>query len=303
MSLHTLNDFRAEDFCFPFSSPHLILSQSMAMIPLEDNFNDIIGKAQRGFKLSDDQLAQRAGVAVNELGRIEAGKAEVEIIRKVAPVLNLGSAALVESARKSWRPEPRQLPGLEQFNTVYHDMTVNNYLVWDAASKEAAVFDTGADSAPVLEFIKAQGLKIKLILLTHTHVDHVTDLPRLKAATGAPAYVSELERIDGAEPFSEGRTFKIGSLGIETRQTSGHSAGGITYVVSGLAKPVAVVGDSIFAGSMGGGAVSYTDALRNNRNKILSLPNDTVLCPGHGPLTTVAEEKLHNPFFPEFQTD
>ena len=98
-------------------------------------------------------------------------------------------------------------------------------------------------------------------------------------------------------------TFRAGALKIETRQTSGHSAGGITYVISGLPRPVAVVGDAIFAGSMGGGAVSYTDALRNNRNKIFTLPNEAVLCPGHGPLTTVGEEKLHNPFFPEFQTD
>jgi glyoxylase-like metal-dependent hydrolase (beta-lactamase superfamily II) len=54
---------------------------------------------------------------------------------------------------------------------------------------------------------------------------------------------------------------------------------------------------------MGGGAISYTDALRNNRSKILTLPGETVLCPGHGPLTSVAEEKQHNPFFPEFQSD
>ncbi|MEP6975044.1 MAG: MBL fold metallo-hydrolase, partial [Spartobacteria bacterium] len=57
------------------------------------------------------------------------------------------------------------------------------------------------------------------------------------------------------------------------------------------------VGDSLFAGSMGGGNVSYEDAIRNNLEKILTLPDDTVLCPGHGPLTTVAEEKAHNAFF------
>jgi hydroxyacylglutathione hydrolase len=280
-----------------------MVPQSMTKIPLEDNFNDIIGKAQRGFRLSDDELAERAEVALNELGRIESGKAELEIIRKVAPVLNLGPGALVESARKSWYPEAQEVPGLAQFNTPYHDMTVNSYLAWDARTKEAVVFDTGADCSPTLQFVETNHLAVKLILLTHTHVDHVADLVRLKAATGARVYVSELEAIAGAETFSEGRAFQAGRLEIETRQTSGHSAGGITYVLSGLAKPVAVVGDSLFAGSMGGGAVSYTDALRNNRSKILTLPNETVLCPGHGPLTTVGEEKRHNPFFPEFQTD
>jgi hydroxyacylglutathione hydrolase len=84
---------------------------------------------------------------------------------------------------------------------------------------------------------------------------------------------------------------------VETRLTCGHTSGGITYVVHGLEFPVAVVGDAMFAGSMGGGMVSYRDALRTNREQILTLPDDTILCCGHGPLTTVGEEKLHNPFF------
>jgi hydroxyacylglutathione hydrolase len=275
----------------------------MATIPLEDNFNDIIGKAQRGFKLSDEQLAERAGVPGQALNQIQSGTVEEEIIRKLAPVLNLGSTTLVQSARKSWYPGAQEVPGLAQFNTTYHDMTVNAYVVFDPKTKEAALFDTGADCSPALQFIKANDLKPKLILLTHTHPDHIADLPRLKAATGARAYVSQLETVEGAETFSEGRTFQVGRLEIETHQTSGHSAGGITFVISGLSKPVAVVGDAMFAGSMGGGGVSYTDALGNNRKKILSLADETVLCPGHGPLSTVGEEKLHNPFFPEFQRE
>ena len=74
------------------------------------------------------------------------------------------------------------------------------------------------------------------------------------------------------------------------KHTHGHSIGGLTYVIDGLEKPVAVVGD-IFAGSMGGGMVSYEDALNTNREKIMTLLEDTILCPGHGPLTTIAEEK------------
>jgi glyoxylase-like metal-dependent hydrolase (beta-lactamase superfamily II) len=68
--------------------------------------------------------------------------------------------------------------------------------------------------------------------------------------------------------------------------------------VRGLARPVAIVGDAIFAGSMGGGGISYADALRTNREEILSLSDDTIVCPGHGPMTTVGEEKRNNPFFP-----
>ena len=68
-------------------------------------------------------------------------------------------------------------------------------------------------------------------------------------------------------------------------------------MVNGLARPIAIVGDSLFAGSMGGGTVSYPDAVQNNLAKILTLPDDTIICPGHGPMTSVGEEKKHNPFF------
>jgi glyoxylase-like metal-dependent hydrolase (beta-lactamase superfamily II) len=75
----------------------------------------------------------------------------------------------------------------------------------------------------------------------------------------------------------------------------------MTFVVRGLDRPVAVAGDSLFAGSMGAGNVSYQDAVRNNLEKILTLPEKTIICPGHGPMTTVAEEKKHNAFFASFE--
>jgi 3-hydroxyisobutyrate dehydrogenase len=274
----------------------------MANIPLEDSFTDIVGKTQRGLKLSDDQLAAQTGITVEDLARVKGGEADETVLRKLAPALNLGADALVNSANKAWSPEPVEVDGLKQFNTVYEDMTVNFYLAWDAKSKQAAVFDTGADCSPALEFAIANGLSVKLILLTHTHVDHIVDLARLKTQTGAPAWVGQHENFADAQPFTEGKSFKVGALKIETRQTSGHAAGGITFVISGLSRPVAVVGDAIFAGSMGGGMISFAEALDNNRRKIFTLPDNTVLCPGHGPLTTVGEEKAHNPFYPEFQT-
>jgi glyoxylase-like metal-dependent hydrolase (beta-lactamase superfamily II) len=63
---------------------------------------------------------------------------------------------------------------------------------------------------------------------------------------------------------------------------------------------IAVVGDAIFAGSMGGGMISYKDALRTNRDKIMTLPEDVILCPGHGPISTIQQERENNPFFPEY---
>ncbi len=273
----------------------------MATIPLEDNFTDIVGKAQRGLKLSDDQLAAKADITVEELARVKGGDANKALLETLAWNLELGAAALVESSRKVWFPKPVEVDGLKQFNTVYEDMTVNYYLAWDAKSKQTVIFDTGADCSAALEFARTNGLKIKLILLTHTHIDHIVDLPRLKAETSAPVWVGKYENFADAQPFAEGRAFKVGALKIETRRTSGHAAGGITFVISGLSRPVAIVGDAIFAGSMGGGMISYSEALDNNRRKIFTLPENTVLCPGHGPLTSVGEEKAHNPFYPEFQ--
>jgi hydroxyacylglutathione hydrolase len=267
-------------------------------IPLEDNFNDIIGKAQRGLKLDSAHLATAAGISVAELEQVKAGQFNEAVVRKLAPVLKLGAATLVASGRKSWYPhDPGAIPGLACFNTPYEDMTVNSYLVWDAPTKRAVAFDTGADCDGMLDCIKSNQLKLELVLLTHIHGDHIFDLDRLTEATGATAFVSDREPIAGATPFPDGKPFNIGGLQIDTRRTSGHSRGGVTYVVTGLSRPLAVVGDAMFAGSMGGGMVSYEEALHTNLTNILTLPDDTVLCPGHGPLTTVGEEKQHNPFF------
>ena len=273
----------------------------MGSIPLEDNFTDIVGKAQRGLKLNDADLASRTGLAPDAVGRVKGGEVDEAVLRKLGKALELAPEALVQSAKKGWYPPALQVNGLAQFNTPFEDMTVNCYLAWDPKSKEAVAFDTGADSSPMLNLAKERGLQVKLILLTHTHPDHIADFARLKKETGAPAYVCTLEPVDGAEAFTAGKGFQVGALKIESRQTSGHSPGGITYVISGLERPVAVVGDALFAGSMGGGMVSWADALSNNRKQIFSLPDDTVICPGHGPLTTVREEKRHNPFYPEFK--
>ncbi|MEY2503940.1 MAG: hydroxyacylglutathione hydrolase, partial [Verrucomicrobiota bacterium] len=253
-------------------------------IPLEDNAGDIIGKAQRGLGVSDSQLAERAGLNAESARRLRDGNFDDDSLERAAPVLNLNAAALRKLASGKWEPETiGPMDGLAMFNTTYGDMTVNAYLVWDPATRAAIAFDTGADCSGMLQRGQRENLKIQLILLTHAHPDHVADLRRLRHETGAPVYISELEPEEGAEPIVEGKRFDVGSLKIEARLTSGHSPGGITYVINGLAKPVAVVGDSLFAGSMGGGNVSYEDALRNNREKILTLPDQTIVCPGHGP--------------------
>lgn len=267
-------------------------------IALEDNAGDVIGKAQRGLRISDSQLAERSGVDTEQIRAAREGTAPPEILMRIAPPLQLSGAALCKLAAGTW--EPVSIPafdGFAQFNTTYGDMTVNAYLAWDPASREAIVFDSGADAGGILRRISEEKLTVKLILLTHAHPDHVADLASLTKASGAPVYLSDRESETGAQPIADGRRFTVGNMQIESRLTSGHSPGGMTYVVSGLSRRIAVVGDSLFAGSMGGGNVSYEDAVRNNLEKILTLPDDTVICPGHGPLTTVAKEKRDNPFF------
>jgi glyoxylase-like metal-dependent hydrolase (beta-lactamase superfamily II) len=92
----------------------------------------------------------------------------------------------------------------------------------------------------------------------------------------------------------------IGSLRVTNFQTTGHAADGVTYVIDGWpggAAKVAIVGDAIFAGSMGKGKLSAEEAKRTAKEAILALPDDTLICAGHGPLTTVGQENQHNPFF------
>ena len=269
----------------------------MNALPLEDTYADILGKSMRGLLVSKEALSDKTGVSENEITALLDGSFDEASARKLAPALRLAVDPLVAMARKSYTPAPVAIDGLAQFNTPYEDMTVNSYLAWDAASKEAVAFDTGADAGGMLDLIKQEGLKLVAVLLTHTHGDHIYDLDRLREKTGAPAYVGDREPIEGAETFAAGREWKCGNLTIESRLTWGHSKGGITFVVRGLSRPIAVVGDAVFAGSMGGGGVSFADALATNKKEIFSLPPETIICPGHGPMTTVGEELKNNPFY------
>ncbi len=288
---------------FAFDGPGR-LAEDCGVIPLEDNVGDIIGKAQKGLGILNEVLAERSGITPAQLRNLKGGSLrDPAMLRRVADVLRLGGDALVASAAGAWYPKQPELPeGFLRFNTPFSGMTVNAYLVWDMPSRQAVLFDTGADAAPVLATLKNEKLQLELVLLTHAHIDHVMELPRLVAGTGARAWINSRDRDEedfpaGVETFSAGQSFVVGGLRIETRLTNGHSAGQTTYVVRGLGRPVAIVGDSLFAGSMGGGVISYADQLRSDREQILTLPDDTILACGHGPLTTVGQEKLHNPFF------
>ncbi|MEI6279302.1 MAG: MBL fold metallo-hydrolase [Verrucomicrobiae bacterium] len=252
---------------------------------LEDNHADILGKACAGLGISPGRFADAFRPRPDE-----------SALRTAAEALGLGADALCAIARDDYHPAAGGLPdGFAMFTTAFGDMRVNSYAVWDGASGLAAAFDTGSDCDGVLDLVRNRGLRLESVFITHAHGDHIYDLDRLLEKTGAKAWASE--PVAGAGEFSPGRTFVVGGLKISPRLTCGHSARGVTYVVDGLARGLAVTGDALFAGSMGGGNISYADALRTTREEILSLPGGTLVCPGHGPLTTVAQEILHNPFF------
>jgi len=270
----------------------------MPRIPLEDNFTDVIGKAQRGLQLADEALAAQAGVTVDELKAAKGGEIRRPCPARPGQALGLERDALLALARREWYPEHPSSPAASACSTPARGHDGQRLPRMGRENPPGAAFDTGSNAQPMLDLIASENLTLRYIFLTHTHDDHIADLPRL-AATGAEVWASELEPAPhpGAKTFQENAHFHLGELSIKTLFTWGHSPGQTSFYITGLAWPLAIVGDSLFAGSMGGGLVSYEIQLRNNRQKLMKLPLDTVFACGHGPLTTLKQEKKHNPFF------
>jgi hydroxyacylglutathione hydrolase len=274
-------------------------------IPLEDNVGDIIGKAQRGLGIDDAELAKRLEISSYELSVVkEVHHAPAGEVARLAAALELDGRSLQDLAEGKYHPTARAPePGFFMATTAYGNVKVNAYLVWDKETKLAAVFDSGGDAQPLVDEIKKRGLKLQDVYITHAHGDHVAEIDRLIEKVGGSigVHAPEGEKLGGAAPFQPGVTFKLGRLHIESRLTSGHSPSGTTYHIHGLDAPLAIVGDALFAGSVGGIKADYHGSLKLIRDHILSGQDNTVLAPGHGPLTTVKQEKEHNPFFPEFR--
>ncbi len=267
------------------------------MTPLEDNFADILGKALRGRGLSAAAAAESAGLTEAAMDRLLGGEFDEPAARSLAAVLQLNGDALVRLAQGGYRPQVECPLAMVVATTSYGTMTVNAYLLWDEENRDAAIFDTGADAAPLLQAVASLDLNVVAVFLTHSHADHIHALAVLKRELGVEAWSSALEPVPGTKTFRPGDLFNTGRHFIRTRLTPGHTPGGTTYVIEGPVLQAAIVGDAIFAGSIGKVRDDYQGALVNIRREILGLSDQTLLCPGHGPLTTVGQEKAHNPFF------
>jgi glyoxylase-like metal-dependent hydrolase (beta-lactamase superfamily II) len=254
--------------------------------------------------VSTAAAASAAGVSETELSALEAtgqtGKRPD--FAALANLIGLNPARL-EGVASGWLPAEKDLGvwrELRQISTTEGGNTVHCYLIWDEVTRDAALFDTGWDAAPAFKLVEENQLQLKHLFITHTHADHVAGLQAIRERFPKIHLHTDAK---GAPPQHRNRRndfIMLGSLRITNRETPGHAEDGVTYIIGTWpddAPHVAIVGDAIFAGSIGRGNQSWELARQKVREQIFSLPPETLICPGHGPLTTVAEEKAHNPFF------
>ena len=194
-------------------------------------------------------------------------------------------------------------------------LQVNCYILADEKTKEAVVIDPGDDAEDILKIIKEKGLSVKYIVNTHGHFDHVGANAKLKDATGADILLHEADAELLSSSLGQARMFGMktapsppadryirdgdiitaGEVSLRVLYTPGHSSGGISL----LEDDMVFTGDALFAGSIGrtdrpgGDLMTLIGAIKT---KLLDLPDDTRVFPGHGPDSTIGEEKRENPF-------
>jgi hydroxyacylglutathione hydrolase len=193
----------------------------------------------------------------------------------------------------------------------------NCSIIGDETSREAMVIDPGDDISDLLAIIQKHNLTVKQIVITHAHIDHVGGAMKLRAATGAPILLNHNDytllkmldlqadwigmqspgKVEIDHSLNEQDTVKAGSLIANVMHTPGHTEGSICLYFPAENKLIA--GDTLFAGSIGrtdlpGG--SFEKIMRSLHDKLLSLPDETAVVPGHGPLTSIGAERESNPF-------
>ena len=270
---------------------------------LEDHVGDVLAKARAATGVGSMAAAQAAGLSSDAYQALEEqGKAgRVDWVR-LGAALGLDGERLGRLA-EGWMPPVMDLSlwrELRQITTKGPKFSVNCYLIWDEVTREAALFDTGFEATEILRWLDVEKLQLKHIFITHSHYDHIEALPQIrerfpKVRLHTSSKNAPPEHRNRANDF-----IHLGSLRISNRETTGHAEDGVSYVVGNWpedAPGIVVVGDAIFAGSMGSARELTEHAKQKIRDQIFTLPGDTLICPGHGPVTTVETERAHNPFF------
>lgn len=274
------------------------------MLPLEDSIGDILRKARISTQTPVEQAAELAGLSPADYQAFESSGRAPAGVRwdALAAKLTLCGPRL-RAQHDGWRPTPVDLSAWREFRvftTAGDDMTVNAFLAWDEVTREAALFDTGFDATPVLETIQREQLQLSHVLITHSHADHLAAIGPIRSAHPRARVHSGSRNAPVEQRLRPNEVIPLGSLRISHRETPGHADDGITYLIGNWpddAPFVAVVGDALFAGSIGGARENLALARERIRSQIFSLPAATLVCPGHGPLTTVGAERDNNPWF------
>lgn len=270
---------------------------------LEDHIGDICRKARLQTKTDLAQCAAAAGLSEVELQAWETdGVISAAVnVHALAGLIGLDPDK-AGGVAGGWAPRPvdlRRWPELRVVTTT-DGFEVNSFVMWDAKSRETAIFDTGWHANDLFKLAEDHRLKVTHLFITHMHGDHVAAMGDVRNRWPGIQVHSNNRGAPAKNRVQEGVPVGVGSLNITPRLTPGHAEDGVTYVVDhwpNTVPAVAVVGDAIFAGSMGKDFQTPELAREKVRAEILSLPSDTLICPGHGPLTTVGEERAHNPFF------
>jgi glyoxylase-like metal-dependent hydrolase (beta-lactamase superfamily II) len=214
--------------------------------------------------------------------------------------LDLDGPALIDIAQDRWEPDkPADDPDFDLvcLNVFMGEYPVNCYLLRCKATGETAVVDTGANPKKIISKAHEMGVRPSMVLLTHAHPDHAGGLGELSSAFDCPTYIDYKEpQPRGSSKFKivkDGDEVTLGKLQIQCIETPGHTTGGVSYLIN----QTLLSGDVIFAGSMGRANSSWEDLFNSITKKVLRLPIGTGIHPGHGPATTVGQEKNHNPFF------